>query len=453
MEKILIIDDEEGIVESLKLILEDENYETDFAYNGPDALNKIKESNYDLMLLDIKMPRMDGMEVLEKALKINNELVVVMISGHGNVETAVESTKLGAFDFLQKPFDIDILKLKVRNALEYKRSKDELKKYKEELLESNLLIGESPSINGIRDKISKYSDLDLNILITGESGTGKLLIARQIHLNSERGQKPFVSINCASLTIDNFEKELFGTEENGKSITAGKLVEAGEGTVFFDEITNLKQELQAVILRVIEENKFTRVGSLKTIPVKARLIFSTNKDIPSLIEEGMFKPELFHRINVLNINIPPLRERPEDIPLLVDFFTTKISKAYNSQKKKFSPEAIELLQSFRFPGNVRELKNMIERLTFSVDDKEITEEMIDIPDSKHTKIFTELMNRNMSLNEFQNESEKIFLLKMLNDYKYNISQTADALKIQRSHLYKLMNKYEIPTPSKKADRQ
>lgn len=452
MEKILITDDEEGIVESLKLILEDENYETDYAYNGFDALKKIAENDYDLMLLDIKMPRMDGMEVLESALKIKNELVVVMISGHGNVETAVESTKLGAFDFLQKPFDIEILKLKIRNAIEYKRSKDELKRYKEELLESNLLIGNSPAINGIKDKIAKYSNLDFNILITGESGTGKLLIARNIHLNSGREHMPFVSINCASMTLDNFEKELLGFEENGK-VYPGKLVEAGSGTVFFDEITNLKPELQSIILRVTEENKFTRGSSLQTIPIKARLIFSTNKDIPAVIEEGLFKAELYHRINVLNINLAPLRERQEDIPELVDYFTTKISKAYNSPKKIFSAKAIELLKSFRFPGNVRELKNLIERISFSIDSDEITEEMIEMPNSMHTKIFTELMNKNMSLNEFQNESEKIFLLKMLNDYKFNISQTADALQIQRSHLYKLMSKYEIPTPSKKADRQ
>lgn len=452
MEKILITDDEEGIVESLKLILEDENYETDFAYNGYDALKKIKENNYDLMLLDIKMPRMDGMEVLESALKIKSELVVVMISGHGNVETAVESTKLGAFDFLQKPFDIEILKLKIRNALEYKRSKDELRRYKEELIESNLLIGNSESINDIKSKILKFSNLDFNILITGESGTGKLLIARHIHLNSGREQMPFVIINCASMSVENFEKELLGFEESGK-VFPGKLVEAGSGTIFFDEITNLKPELQPIILRVIEENKFTRGSSLKTIPIKARLIFSTNRDIPSLIEEGSFKAELYHRVNVLNINLAPLRERQEDIPELVEYFTTKISKAYNSPKKNFSKKAIELLKSFRFPGNVRELKNLIERLTFSVDAEEITEELIEMPNSLHTKIFTELMNKNMSLNEFQNESEKIFLLKMLNDYKYNISQTADALQIQRSHLYKLMSKYEIPTPSKKVDRQ
>ncbi len=452
MEKILITDDEEGIVESLKLILEDENYETDYAYNGFEALKKIAENDYDLMLLDIKMPRMDGMEVLESALKIKSELVVVMISGHGNVETAVESTKLGAFDFLQKPFDIEILKLKIRNALEYKRSKDELQRYKEELLESNLLIGNSPSINGIKDKIAKYSNLDFNILITGESGTGKLLIARNIHLYSGREHMPFVSINCASMTLDNFEKELLGFEENGK-VFHGKLVEAESGTVFFDEITNLKPELQSIILRVTEENKFTRGSSLQIIPIKARLIFSTNKDIPALIEEGQFKAELYHRINVLNINLAPLRERQEDIPELVDYFSTKISKAYNSPKKVFSRKATELLKSFRFPGNVRELKNLIERLTFSVDADEITDEMIEMPNSMHTKIFSELMNKNMSLNEFQNESEKIFLLKMLNDYKFNISQTADALQIQRSHLYKLMSKYEIPTPSKKGDRQ
>jgi DNA-binding NtrC family response regulator len=391
---------------------------------------------------------MDGLEVLDKIVEIDKELVAIMISGHGNVETAVEATKRGAFNYIQKPPDYDELKITLRNAIEYKKSKDELKKLKHELLESISINGKSEAIINVKELISKYSNLDLNILITGESGTGKMLVARQIHVNSKRSDKPFIAINCATLTDKNADAELFGEFTNGRVITTGKLIEGQGGVILFDEISNLPLDVQSRILKVIEENKFSRTGQSGEINLDVRFLFSTNKNLELEIEEGRFREDLYHRINVLNINIPPLRDRAIDIEVLTLFFSEQISLAFGTKKKKWSDESLERLRTFRWAGNVRELKNFIERIIFTNDKEIIEANDFDIPGTRHLQVLEDLMNKNMSLNDFQNESEKNFLLKVLSDYKYNIVQTAEALKIQRSHLYKLMNKYKIPTPSK-----
>ena len=449
MQRILIVDDEQNILDSLSLILTYNNYEVDTCLEGFTAIEKVKSVDYDLILLDIKMPKMDGIEVLEKIMEIDMDNVVIMISGHGNIETAVEATKKGAYNFLQKPLpDLHELKLTIKNAIEYKKSKEELKNYKQALLDSNKIVGSSNDIENVADLILKYADIKPNVFITGESGTGKMLVARQIHLHSSRADKPFININCANLTEDSADEELFGLYEDKVLKRKGQLESAQEGTILFDEISNLSLEVQSKILRVIEENKFTRMGKSDEINIDVRFIFSTNKDIESEIKDGNFRDDLFHRINVLRINIPPLRERPEDIEQLIKFFSGQICKVYNVKPKEFTEQALNNLKTFRWPGNVRELKNLIERLIFSVDKKVIDADDIELPGTKHSKFLNDLINKNMSLNEFQNESEKIFLMKMLNDYKYNITQTAEALKIQRSHMYKLMNKYNIPLPSK-----
>ena len=453
MDKLLIVDDEKSIVETISLVLEEENLLIDSCFNGFDALEKIRKNEYDLVLLDIKMPKMDGIEVLEKAIEINPSLVVIMISGHGNIETAVESTKKGAYDFLSKPFDLNELKLRIKNALDFKKSQDEIRKFKVELLDSSEIIGISDSINEVRERIKKYSNLGLTVLITGESGTGKMLVAKQIHYKSDKSKYPFININCATLTEQKFNKELFGDLEENISKIPGKLIEASGGTVLFDEISSLNQEVQSMILKVIDENKYSHPGQINEININARYLFSTNRDIESLVQDKLFREDLFHRINVLNIHIPPLRERVEDIPVLINYFTNQICKAYNINVKKFTNSAVEHLTTLRFPGNVRELKNLIERLLFTIDKDVIDDDDIEIPASKHTRELSELLNKNLSLNSFQNESERIFLVKMLNDCKNNISQTADVLEIQRSHLYKLMSKYDIPTPTKITGKQ
>jgi DNA-binding NtrC family response regulator len=448
MNKVLIVDDEKSILDIISLTLKYENYIIETCLNGFSALEKIKNDNFDLVLLDIKMPKMDGLEVLEKIKEYNEDIVVIMISGHGNIETAVEATKKGAYNFIEKPPDLHELKLTIKNALEYKNSKDELKKLRNELIEANNIIGTSRQIQNIKELILKFAAADSNVLISGESGTGKYLVAKQIHLNSARAESPFVNINCASLTESNIDPELFGVFENNKEFKKGKLLEADNGIILFDEVSNLSLEVQSKILKVIEENKFSVAGHNEDFQIKVRFLFSTNKDILNEISENRFREDLYHRMNVLLINIPPLRERREDISDLVNIYCENICRSYNIKPKRFSKEAMNFLMSFRWPGNVRELRNLVERMIFSVDSNLIEVDDIEIPETKHTKFLNELINKDLSLNDFQNESEKIFIMKMLNDYKYNISQTAEALNIQRSHLYKLMSKYNIPLPSK-----
>lgn len=452
MVKVLIVDDEQNIVDSLRLILEHEGYSTDSCNDGYSAIEKITDNDYELVLLDIKMPGLDGLETLEKVKQIKPDVVVIMISGHGTIETAVESTKKGAYNFLQKPFpDLPELKIIFKNAIDFKKSRDEIKRLKSGLSEGIELIGTSKEILEVNELIDKYVKVDSNIFISGESGTGKDIIARQLHYKSTRAENAFVKINCANISNDKIDVELFGLFESGKLVMKGKIEEANGGTIYFDEVSNLSLDAQSKLLKVIEENKMTRSGYNKEVSLDLRYIFSTNKDMQQEIADGRFREDLFHRMNVLRINIPSLRERQEDIQILAEYFIDLISKANDVPAKKFSPQALSTLKSFRWPGNVRELKNFIERLIFSLDKTEIEVDDIEYPGTKHNKIISDLVNKNMSLNDFQNETEKIFISKMLNDYKYNVSKTAEALSIQRSHLYKLMSKYNIPLPSKMKD--
>jgi two-component system, NtrC family, nitrogen regulation response regulator NtrX len=448
MGKILIVDDEQSILDVLLLVLTSEKHKVDTCMEGFSAIEKVKNNKYDLVLLDIKMPKMDGLEVLEKIIEIDKNLIVLMISGHGNFETAVEATKRGAYNYIQKPPDLDELKLVIKNAIEYKKSKDEIEELRNELIESTNIIGTSEAIIEVKERIKKYSDLDLNVLIYGESGTGKMLVAKQLYLLSKRVDNPFIIVNCANLSDEKAEEELFGVFENGKLIRNGKLIESKGGYFLFDEISSLSLDVQSKILKVIEENKFKLPGQTEEIILDTRFIFTTNKNLEVEIVDGRFRDDLYHRINVLQIVIPALRDRAEDIEELIKSFTEQICKAYNINKKVFSDKAINHLKSFRWPGNVRELKNIIERLIFDLDKDIIDDDDIEIPGTKHSKLLNDLLNKNLTLNDFQNESEKVFIEKMLRDYKYNIVHTAEALKIQRSHLYKLLSKYNIPTPSK-----
>jgi len=448
MPGILIVDDEQSIIDSISMILTNEGYEVESCLNGACAIQKAGNTDFDLILLDIKMPKMDGMEVLERVMQINKNSVVIMISGHGTIETAVEAIRKGAYNFLQKPLpDLYELKLTIKNAVDYKKSRDEIIRVRKEFRESNKIAGSSVKLNNILELVTKFSKLRSNVLITGESGTGKELIARQIHLDSDRADKPFVEINSANLTEENIERELFGENESGR-ILPGKLEQADGGTIYFDEISNLSNDAQSKLLKVIETNRITRAGSNTDVTLDVRFIFSSNRNLLDEVKDRRIREDFYHRINVLQINVPSLRERPEDINELVDYFSEKFCSENNIQKKKFTEKAKNLFLTFRWPGNVRELKNIVERLMITNDKEKIDYEDIELPGSKDLKEFMELFNKNVSLNEFQNESEKIFLLKMLNDYKFNITQAADAMQIQRSHVYKLMTKYNIPTPSK-----
>ncbi len=448
MRKILIIDDEQSILDSMTMVLEADGYSVDSCLNGQTGIQKVLSNDYDLIFLDIKMPRMDGIEVLQKITDYNKNLVVIMISGHGTIENAVEATRLGAYDFLQKPLpDLHELRLLVRNAIEYKRAKDYARESRRQFEEAAIMIGNSESMKGIRELIERFAPMNQNVLITGESGTGKELVARQIHLQSGRSEKPFIVINCANLKVDNADNELFGYFQDDNFIK-GKFDSANGGSLFFDEISQLHSDIQAKLLEVIETNRFAKPGTIGEVYLNTRFIFATNTNPEEVVKDNELREDFYHRINVLRIDVPPLRSRLEDIPSLTTFFSEKVSEQANLPARKFSQSAVDKLLSLRWPGNVRELKNLIERLVISIDKSVIDGEDIEIAGTKHLKEFSDLFNKNMSLNDFQNESERIFLLKMLNDYKYNISQTASALQIQRSHLYKLMTKYSIPTPSK-----
>lgn len=448
MTKILIVDDEQSILDSISMILNSEGYETDECLNGKLALQKVNETEYDLILLDIKMPKMDGLEVLEKIMSIDRNSVVIMISGHGNIDTAVEATKKGAYGFLQKPLpDLHELKLTIRNAIDYKKSKDELRRIKKEFALSNVIIGSSEKITNLKELISKFAGLNSNVLITGESGTGKELVARQIHLESGRADLPFVEINSANLTEDKIETELFGKIENSNNFM-GKFEQAEGGTIFLDEVSNLSTEIQSKLLDVIETNKINKAGSNVVLQLDVRFIFATNKNLQEEVSEKRFREDFYHRINVLQIDVPPLRERPEDIKELVEYFSMNFCKQNNITEKSFTDKAVSSLITFRWSGNVRELKNLVERLIIVVNKQVIDIEDIDLPGTKHVKEFSDLLNKNMSLNDFQSESERLFIIKMLNDYGYNKTQTAEALQIQRSYLYNLMKKYNITIPDK-----
>ena len=448
MSRILIVDDEPSILDSITMVLNTEGYETDTCLNGAAALQKVSNQEYDLVLLDIKMPKMDGIEVLERMMEINKNLVVIMISGHGTIETAVEATRKGAYNFLQKPLpDLYELKLTIKNAIDYKRSRDELRRVKDEFRESNRILGKSEKMRNVLELVTKFSKLNSNVLITGESGTGKELIARQIHIESDRSENQFIEINSANLTEDKIDRELFGIFEN-ENFVPGKFELADGGTIFFDEISNLSNEVQTKLLNVIESNSISRIGSNIDLHLNLRFIFGTKENLSEEVKEKRLREDFYHRINVLQIDLPPLRERPEDIIELLEYFTRKICIENKIPVKTFSTEAKDLLLSFRWLGNVRELKNLVERLIITVNKNVIEYEDIEIPGSKHSREFSELFNKNMPLTQFQNESERIFIIKMLNDYRYNISQTADALQIQRSHLYKLLTKYNIPTKIK-----
>ncbi len=366
MAKILVIDDEAAIRKTMKEILEYEKHNVDTAKDGFDALEKIKKTQYDLILLDIKMPKKDGIEVLEDIMKIAPEVPVIMITGHGTVETAVEALKKGAYDFLEKPLDLNRLLVAVRNALERKDLVKETKKLRRKIHKTYELIGESPAIKQVKDMIERVAPTDARVLIIGENGTGKEIVARKLHEKSNRADGPFVEVNCAAIPSELIESELFG-HEKGAFTSAyksrkGKFELANGGTIFLDEIGDMSLAAQAKVLRVLEEQKLTPVGSNKSIKIDVRVIAATNKNLKEEIKKGNFREDLYHRLSVIIIKMPTLNERIEDIPLLVDYFLKLAADEYNMPVKSITDDAIAELQKIKWTGNIRELKNVVERL-------------------------------------------------------------------------------------------
>jgi two-component system, NtrC family, nitrogen regulation response regulator NtrX len=375
MAKILIIDDEKSIRYTLRDILEYEKYEVDEAQDGEEGLEKLKANDYDVALCDIKMPKMDGMEVLEKAAELGKDTQFIMISAHGTIKTAVEATKKGAFDFIQKPPDLNRLLLCVRNALDKSNLVQETKVLRKRIAKTFDIIGESEPIKRVKEDIEKVAPTEARVLITGPNGSGKELVCKWIHAKSQRSGKPLVEVNCAAIPSELIESELFG-HEKGSFTSAikqriGKFEQANGGTLFLDEIGDMSLSAQAKVLRALQEGKITRVGGDKEISVNVRVIAATNKDLRKEIAENHFREDLYHRIGVILIHVPPLNERRDDVPLLIEKFLQDIAEEYGTASKPIQPEAVEFLKDLNWTGNIRELHNVVERLVI-MSDREIT---------------------------------------------------------------------------------
>ena len=387
MSKILVIEDEAAIRRVLVKILTEENdqYIVEEAEDGTSGLNMIKKSDYDLALCDIKMPKMDGVEVLQEAKKVKPEVPFIMISGHGDLDTAVNTMRLGAFDYISKPPDLNRLLTTVRNALDKKELIIENKILKKKVSKNYEMVGESEAINRIKNMIDKVAPTDARVLITGSNGTGKELVAHWLHEKSERCKGPFIEVNCAAIPSELIESELFGHVKGAFTSAvkdrAGKFETANKGTIFLDEIGDMSLSAQAKVLRALQENKISRVGSDKDIKVDVRVIAATNKDLQNEISEGKFREDLYHRLAVILIDVPSLNDRRDDIPILIEHFRSKIAEEQGIAPKSFSKKAVELLKGYDWTGNIRELRNVVERLII-LSGNEVTEEDVKLFASK-----------------------------------------------------------------------
>lgn len=448
MARILIVDDEKAIRKTMREILEYESYQIEEADNGVDALNLLREENFDAVLLDIKMPKMDGLEVLDIVLKEKIDVPVIMISGHATVDIAVDAVKKGAFDFISKPPDLNRLLITIRNAMDKSTLITETKVLKRKVTKTREMIGDSPAIVKIKETIERVAPSDSRVLITGENGTGKELVARWIHEKSNRANMPLVEVNCAAIPAELIESELFGHEKGAFTSAIktriGKFEQANGGTLFLDEIGDMSPSVQAKVLRALQENRITRVGGEKDVPVDVRVIAATNKDLIRLIERSLFRMDLYHRLGVILIHVPSLNDRLEDIPLLSERFVKEICEDYGIPKKVITPNAIKELQNIHWSGNIRELRNVIERLVILCGNK-IQEEDVKqhVPSQRITQAPTELFEQFAKFQEFKDHIERLFIEHKLDKNNWNVSKTAEEIDIQRSHLYNKIEKFEL----------
>src|SRR5262252_1677035 len=454
--RILVIDDEAPIRDSLKMTLEYEGYEFVGAATGQEGLALVEREAPDLVLLDVKMPGMDGLEVLERLHTMNDSIPVIVVSGHGTISTAVEATKKGAFDFIEKPFASDRVLVVLRNALDQRQLRDENRSLKKAVEVRHQMIGESQALKQVMAAISRAAPTNATVLIQGESGVGKELVARTIHRNSLRSRERFVQVNCAAIPEELIESELFGHEKGSftgaTEKQVGKFEQADKGTIFLDEVGDMSAKTQAKVLRVLQEGEVERLGSARTIKVDVRVIAATNKDLESEIEKANFREDLYFRLSVIPIKVPPLRERREDIPALVRHFADLFSRENNRRAQRFTPAALEVLQKARWKGNVRELRNTVERLLImtpgdSIDADDLRDAVR--PDTKsappepagsappaggnHVAPGT--------LREFKELAERKFLVEKLRENAWNISKTAEIIGTPRSNLYKKLEQY------------
>ncbi len=448
MSKILIIDDEKAIRNTLREILEYESYQVDEASNGEEGLEKLEVGEYAAVLCDIKMPKMDGIEVLTKAQEMDADVPFIMISGNGTIETAVEATKKGAYDFISKPPDLNRLLITLRNAIDKKSLTVETKVLRRKVTKTREIIGDSPAIQNIMSTIDKVAPTDARVLITGENGTGKELVARWIHEKSNRAKNMLVEVNCAAIPTDLIESELFGHEKGAFTSAIkqriGKFEQANGGTLFLDEIGDMSLAAQAKVLRALQEGKITRVGGDKDIDVDVRVVAATNKNLLQEIERGNFRMDLYHRLSVILIHVPSLNDRKDDIPSLAEKFIKEVCEDNNFPKKMFLPQALDELKKLDYYGNIRELRNVVERLVI------LGQQRITVEDVKKfasplsaREEEKNIYERFSTLQDFKEYVERIFIEEKLKKNGWNVAKTALEIDIQRSHLYNKIEKYNL----------
>lgn len=442
--RVLVIDDEKAIRETLSAILADEGYAVTAVESGEEGLRRLVEESYDLVFLDVWLRDRDGLSLFEATDGRLRDVPVVMISGHANVETAVRAVRLGAYDFLEKPLSLDRVVLTAQKAIERRDLLAEIESFRGRRESESALLGESPPMRRLREEIARVAATDARVLITGENGTGKELVARQIHRRSERSGAPLVEVNCAAIPEDLIESELFGhvrgSFTGASEDRRGKFEEADGATLFLDEVADMSAKTQAKVLRALQEGRFTRVGGTRPIESDARVLSATNKNLSEEIRRGAFREDLYFRLAVVPIEVPPLRERPDDIPLLAEHFLREASGRFGRKPKSLSAAAVEALQAYRWPGNVRELKNLIERLMILCPSEEVRRE--DLPAEIRDAI-GESIAPNAPLRDARDDFERRYILAALRKYRGNVSRTAEALDLERSNLYRKLKTYGI----------
>ncbi|HEX2206675.1 MAG TPA: sigma-54 dependent transcriptional regulator [Longimicrobium sp.] len=449
MARILVVDDEEGIRRVLHQLFEYEDHEVRSAGGGAEAISIHQEFHPDVTFLDVKMARMDGLEALTKIRENDPAAVVIMISGHGTIDTAVEATRRGAFDFLEKPLDTDRLLVVLRNALQTQGLVQENARLRGEIESRHQIVGRSFALRQVLDRVEKVAPTDARVLVTGENGTGKELVARAIHRLSPRADRTFVEVNCAAIPSELIESELFGHMKGSftgaHEDRAGKFELADGGTLFLDEIGDMSLQAQAKVLRALQEGIVTRVGGAKPIQVDVRVLAATNKDLEEEIKNGRFREDLYYRLNVIPLHVPPLRERREDIAMLVRHFVETYAREANLRPKPFTDEALERMQRMDWPGNVRELRNTVERLLILAGGATVTADDVDLLVGGRMKgggLSGDLLGCN-TFAEFKEAAERAFILQKLRENDWNVSETARLLDMPRSNLYKKIERYEL----------
>jgi two-component system nitrogen regulation response regulator NtrX len=449
MARILVVDDEEGIRRILRQVLEYEGHELRTAAGGGEALSVYEEFTPDLTFLDVKMARMDGLEVLDRIRASDDAALVVMISGHGTIETAVEATRRGAYDFLEKPLDTDRLLLTIRNALQHRGLEQENARLRGEFDTHYEIVGNSFPIRALLDRVEKVAPTDARVLITGDNGTGKELVARAIHRLSARADAAFIEVNCAAIPSELIESELFGHMKGSftgaVADRTGKFEQADGGTLFLDEIGDMSLAAQAKVLRALQDGTITRVGGDRQVRVDVRVIAATNKGLETEIQQGRFREDLFFRLNVVPIHVPPLRERREDIPMLIRHFAEKATAEQRLPARTIAPESIERLTRMDWSGNVRELRNTVERLLILSRGAEITVSDVErlVGGAKPADALTADLLGADTFASFKDRAERAFILAKLREHDWNISETARTIDMPRSNLYKKIEKFNL----------